>query len=141
MHANHAAASSLHAGLSHFTRQGWADSASSTVVLRLKRRFLLVEMAEIECVDGAANYVKINVGAVSHRVRSTLGEVERLLPAERFFRLQRSTIVNLAAVRQLERGPYGDLVAILASGRRLTVGRAYRRGLVTALGPYPRSVP
>jgi two-component system LytT family response regulator len=110
---------------------------SRVVVLRLKRRFVLVDEAEIDCIDGARNYVKINIGPTSLRVRSPLGEIERALPAERFLRLQRSTIVNLGAVRELVRGPYGDLAAVLANGRRLTVGRAYRRKLLAALARAP----
>ncbi len=110
-------------------------------MLRLKRRLVLLDEAEIDCIDGAANYVRINVGATAHRVRSTLGEIERALPAGRFLRLQRSTIVNLAAVRELVRGPYGDLAAVLANGRRLTVGRAYRRKLLAAIAQAPAGAP
>jgi two-component system, LytTR family, response regulator len=120
-------------GLSRLTATGWGGGGTAKVVLRLKRRLVLVEAAEIDCIDGAANYVRINVGSTAHRVRSTLGEIERALPADRFLRLQRSTIVNLAAVRELVRGPYGDLAAVLANGRRLTVGRAYRHKVVAAI--------
>ena len=118
---------------SHLAAPGWGGGLTAKLVLRLKRRLVLVDEAEIDCIDGAANYVRINVGSTTHRVRSTLGEIERALPADRFLRLQRSTIVNLGAVRELVRGPYGDLAAVLANGRRLTVGRAYRRKVVAAI--------
>jgi two-component system LytT family response regulator len=121
------------ASFSHVAGHGWGAGITAKLVLRLKRRLVLLDEAEIDCIDGAANYVRINVGPTTHRVRSTLGEIERALPADRFLRLQRSTIVNLAAVRELVRGPYGDLAAVLANGRRLTVGRAYRRKVVAAL--------
>lgn len=119
---------------SHLGGSSTASGIPGRVVLRLKRRLVLLDESEIDCIDGAANYVKVNVGATAHRVRAKLGEVERALPSDRFLRLQRSTIVNLAAVQELVRSPYGDLAAVLASGRRLTVGRAYRRRLVAALG-------
>jgi DNA-binding LytR/AlgR family response regulator len=134
MNSNGDVQSRTSVGFSHLPASDGGGSARPKLVLRLKRRLVLIDEAEIDCIDGAANYVKINVGPSSHRVRTTLGEIERALPSDRFLRLQRSTIVNVGAVRAVVRGPYGDLAAVLGNGWRLTVGRAYRRRVVAAFG-------
>ena len=69
----------------------------------------------------------------ANRVTGTIKDVEQVLHPSRFLRVHRSTIVNIDAVAEFIRGRYGDLVAVLKSGKRLAVGRRYRRLLVAAL--------
>ncbi len=66
-----------------------------------------------------------------YRVRGTLKDLERVLPPQ-FVRSHRSTIINVAAVREFIRTPFGDLVAVLRSGDRLSVGRTFRRSVEAA---------
>ncbi len=108
---------------------GWG----SKLILRVRGRVIVVDEADLEWVDGAGNYVRFHVGAERHRVRLTLKEVERLLPARRFVRVHRSTVVNINAVREFLRTPYGDLIAVLRCGQRLGVGRLYRSHVEAAL--------
>jgi two-component system LytT family response regulator len=71
-----------------------------------------------------------------HRVRGTLQDVENVLPP-RFIRSHRSTIINVAAVHEFVRTPYGDLIAVLRAGNRLTVGRKYRGDVEAAFAVRP----
>jgi two-component system LytT family response regulator len=49
-------------------------------------------------------------------------------------RVSRSTVVNLASVRQVEPWFNGDYVLILADGAKVTTGRTYRDRVRAALG-------
>jgi DNA-binding LytR/AlgR family response regulator len=111
--------------------------APEKLMLRARGRLVLVDRASIDWIDAAGNYVKFNVAGQTYQVRATLNEVEHALPAGRFMRMHRSTIVNLDAVKEFIRLPYGDLVALLKSGRRLTVGRRYRSSIAAALDALP----
>jgi two-component system LytT family response regulator len=106
-------------------------SAGTILILRVRGRVILLEEAGIDWIDGAANYVRLHAGGERHRVRGTLKDLEGVLPP-RFVRSHRSTIVNLAAVHELVRTPFGDLIAVLRTGDRLTVGRTYRRHVEAA---------
>jgi DNA-binding LytR/AlgR family response regulator len=107
--------------------------SSEKLMLRLKGRLVLVDKASIDWIDAVGNYVRFNVAGETYQVRATLNDVEQALPAGRFMRMHRSTIVNLDAVKEFVRVPYGDLVALLKNGKRLTVGRRYRTSLAAAL--------
>jgi len=120
------AASSSAGGAVH-SRSG----PGAILVLRLRGRVIVVDESSIDWIDGAGNYVRLHAGQERHRVRGTLKELEGVLPP-RFVRSHRSTIVNLAAVREFVRTPFGDLVAVLRTGDRLTVGRTYRRNVEAA---------
>jgi len=104
---------------------------AAILVLRVRGRIVVVDEASIDWIDGAGNYVRLHAGGERHRVRGTMKDLEGVLPP-RFVRSHRSTIVNLAAVHELVRTPFGDLVAVLRTGDRLTVGRTYRREVEAA---------
>lgn len=101
------------------------------LILRVRGRVIVVDEAGIDWVDGAGNYVRFHVGKDVHRVRGMLKDLEQILPPQ-FVRSHRSTIINVAAVHEFVRTPYGDLIAVLRTGDRLTVGRTYRRNVEAA---------
>jgi two-component system LytT family response regulator len=101
------------------------------LVLRVRGRVIIVDEASIDWIDGAGNYVRLHAGQERHRVRGTLKDLEGVLPRQ-FVRSHRSTIINVAAVREFVRTPFGDLIAVLRTGDRLTVGRTYRRHVEAA---------
>jgi DNA-binding LytR/AlgR family response regulator len=98
----------------------------AVLILHVRGRVIVVGEASIDWIDGAGNYVRLHAGKERYRVRGTLKDLEDVLPA-RFVRSHRSTIVNVAAVQEFVRTPFGDLIAVLRTGDRLTVGRTYRR--------------
>ena len=108
------------------------ERSGPLVILRMRGRILVVDEASIEWIDGAGNYVKFHAGKEKHRVRGTLASLDGVLSPQ-FVRSCRSSIINLAAVREFARTPCGDLVAVLRNGHRLTVGRRFRSKVEAAL--------
>ncbi len=120
-----AAASSVHGAVQSPSAPGPA------LILQVRRRVVVVDESSIDWIDGAANYVRVHAGHERHLVRGTLKDLEGVLSA-RFARSHRSTIINVAAVQEFVRTPFGDLIAVLHTGDRLTVGRTYRRNIEAA---------
>jgi two-component system LytT family response regulator len=103
--------------------------------LRSAGRVTFLRVDEIEAVDAAHNYVRIQaVDGRTHVVRAAIGDLATRLDPDRFVRIHRSTIVNVERVRELELTAHGGHVAILVSGRRLTVSRSFRDRLPALLG-------
>ena len=109
----------------------WRSRPGPVVILRVRGRVIVVDEASIGWIDGAGNYVRFHVGAEKHRVRGTLASLAGVLSPQ-FVRSHRSTIINVAAVHEFVRTPFGDLIVILRSGDRLTVGRRFRRNVEAA---------
>jgi DNA-binding LytR/AlgR family response regulator len=109
----------------------WQSRPGPIVILRVRGRVIVVDEASIGWIDGAGNYVRFHVGLEKHRVRGTLGSLEGVL-SPRFVRSHRSTIINVAAVHEFVRTPFGDLIVVLRTGDRLTVGRRFRRNVEAA---------
>ncbi len=103
--------------------------------LRTAGRVSFLKISDIEWVDAAHNYVRIHtVDGKTHVVREAISELETRLDPDRFLRIHRSTIINADCVRELELTTYGNYIAILNSGQRLTVSRSFRDRLPVLLG-------
>jgi two-component system LytT family response regulator len=108
--------------------------AFQRLAVRNNGQVLFLAPEEIEWIEAAGNYVRLNANGESHLLRETMSGVESKLPRERFLRIHRSALVNLEAVRELLPGPTGDFVVALRSGKRLPLSRGCRDRLEEALG-------
>ena len=103
--------------------------------LRSTGRVRFLQIADIEWVDAAHNYVRIHtLDGSTHVAREAIGELEARLDPTRFLRIHRSTIINADCVRELELSNYGNYVAILSSGQRVSVSRSFKDRLPALLG-------
>jgi len=93
-------------------------------------RSFFVRTSDVDWVEAARNYVRLHVGERTHLMRSTLTALERRLDPERFRRINRSTLVNLDRVREVQPWFHGDAIVLLHSGARVTLSRRYRQNLL-----------
>ncbi len=88
-------------------------------------RAFLVPVAQIDWVEGARNYVVLHASGKTHMLRGTLdGLLKKLDPAS-FVRVNRSTIVRLDSVRQLQPWFHGEYKIAMKDGATVTWSRRY----------------
>ncbi len=97
-------------------------------------RVLLLKVEDIDWVEAADNYVNLKVGKDSHMMRETMTSLEARLPAEKFMRISRSTIVNVERIQELQPMFHGEYIVVLKGGAKLTLSRSYRDKLDRLLG-------
>jgi two-component system LytT family response regulator len=106
--------------------------AEPRIVVRSGGRVQFVSPDRIDWVEAEGNYVRLRVGADSFLVRDTMaGFLARL--GGGFFRIHRSTIVNVARIRELRLAAGGDYDVVLKDGRMLPLSRLYRDALQARL--------
>jgi two-component system, LytTR family, response regulator len=88
-----------------------------------------VQIPDIDWVEAADYYVCLHVGAKSHLLRKSMAELEQELDPRVFFRIHRSTIVNLRKVSALKVDAAGEHEVILDSGQKLRLSRRFRKDL------------
>jgi DNA-binding LytR/AlgR family response regulator len=93
-----------------------------------------VALAEVEWFEAAGNYVVVHWDEREGLVRETLQGLEARLDPAVFARGHRSTLVNLARVRETRSLSDGSWRLTLASGAELVVSRTYRDALLSRLG-------
>ncbi len=97
-------------------------------VLNIKDRgqIFRVEIADIERIDAAGDYMCIYTGDNTLILRETMKDLEKRLDPRKFQRIHRSTIVNLDQVRQVKPHTNGECFLVLGSGAQVKVSRSYR---------------
>ena len=103
-------------------------------MLRDAGRITFVDAAAIDWIEADDYVVRLHAGAATHLLREPLRDLERRLDPRRFFRIHRSTIVNLGSVKELQPYFHGDYVVILRDGTRLRLSRTRRERLQALLG-------
>ena len=99
------------------------------VTIKSSGRIYFVKTADIDWIEAAGNYLRLHVGTDTHSLRETMNNLEARLDPDRFWRIHRSTIVNVDRIRELQPLFHGDYVVILHDDTELTLSRTYRRNL------------
>jgi two-component system, LytTR family, response regulator len=106
------------------------------LVIKSAGRISFVDVAEIDWVEAADNYVRLHAGRESHLLRETMNSLEKRLDPGQFLRVHRSRIVNIQKVKELRPLFRGEYDITLQDGTRLETGRGYRDRVQKLLGEY-----
>ena len=103
------------------------------ITVKVDGRTIFLQADEIDYIEAAGNYLRIKAGAESYMIREKIGDMERRLDSAGFARIHRSTIVNIARIKEMQPLFNGDQIVILRNGKRLTLSRTYREQVVKQL--------
>jgi two-component system LytT family response regulator len=94
--------------------------------IRSGRETIRLDVATIDWIDAAGDYMCVHAGGQTHVLRATMKELEDMLDPSVFQRVHRSTIVNLARVRSLRPHVNGECFLRLQSGQEVKLSRSFR---------------
>ena len=109
------------------------------LVVKSSGRIFFVNVAEIDWIEAAGNYVKVHVGQDVHLLRDTMKHLETEVVGARFARLHRSAMVNVDRIRELRQGRDGNWEVVMLDGTRHSAGREADVRLREALGESRKS--
>ena len=110
------------------------SKAIQKIAIKSSGRVTFVKVEDIDWIEAADNYVEIHAGTAAHMLRETMTALSTRLPAEKFVRINRSCIVNLERVKELQPMFHGEYTVILNDGTKLTLSRNYRTSLARLMG-------
>jgi two-component system, LytTR family, response regulator len=111
------------------TEASSAAEPDDRLVIRANGRIIFLSLEEIDWVEAAANYVRLNVGKESYLFRETIGRTSERLNPNHFIRIHRSTIVNVRKIKELIPVNSGEYIVVLKTGKELSCSRGYRPAL------------
>ncbi|MFT3905674.1 MAG: LytTR family DNA-binding domain-containing protein [Steroidobacteraceae bacterium] len=97
----------------------------------------VVEVADIDYICASGVYAELHVAGKTHVMRESLQHLQEKLDPRRFFRIHRSTIVQLDRIDLLLREAGGDYTLKLKDGTQLTVSRMQVKELERWMGTAP----
>lgn len=110
-------------------RQEIPPARPERLVVKSAGHVMFLNVADIDWI-GAADYCSsLYVAEKMHLLRRSLVDLEQDLDPAIFFRIHRSTIINLTRLKALELSSDGEYNAVLTTGDRLRVSRRYRKAI------------
>ena len=114
------------AGLAQGAEPSAARRYATMLPIRSGRETLRLDVATIDWIDAAGDYMCLHAAGQTHVLRATMKELEEMLDPAVFQRVHRSTIVNLARVRSLRPHLNGECFLKLQSGQEIKLSRSFR---------------
>lgn len=103
------------------------------IVIRTSKKVLWLHQDEIDWIESKDHCSSFHVGDECHTVRERIGVIERALNALTYLRINRSTIVNLNRIREVQSDSRGYQV-VLEDGSAFQCGPVYRQKLEEIAG-------
>lgn len=113
---------------------GPAEAYSTTLWVRRPRGLVRVELADVEWIEAARDYVLLHTLNRSHMYRTTMEALSRRLDPALMVRVSRSAFVRRDAVVRAQRRGRGSLVLELADGAEVPVGNTYTHAVSREFG-------
>ena len=117
-------------------RAGADETPLEWLMIDVGTRVRLVRTEDVDWIGAEDNYMRLHMGSDSCLIRETMGVLETRLDPKRFLRIHRSTIVNIARIKELHPWSNGDFVVVLRDGTELKLSRGYAARLGPHIGRY-----
>ena len=96
------------------------------LLIKKDDRSVFLRVEDIDWIESARNNVRLHVGKDVYVYHETTSGIEARLDPRHFFRIHRSTIVNIEKIREMHPWFNGDYAVTLKDGTRLTLSSTYR---------------
>lgn len=104
------------------------------VPVRSEGRVRVIDLADVDWIGAADNYVSLHCGTREYLVRDTIAGIEQRLDPAAFVRIHRSTIARIDRIAELLPDLHGDYQVRLKGGAILALSRTYRPTLEERFG-------
>lgn len=110
------------------------SSQQSTITIKDGGKIFVLELNDIVYIEAGGDYLSVFTKERKYLHNETLVNLENSLPATRFVRIHKSTIVNCSYIKELHSHFNGDFSVLLKNGQQLRLSRNYREKLIQVLG-------
>ena len=102
------------------------EKTNERLTVKTDGRLVFLRADEIVWAEAADNYVVLHLGSGRLMVRETMSALEGRLGRVSFARVNRSAIVHLDQIREIQPAQHGDYTVVLRDGTKLPLSRSLR---------------
>lgn len=96
------------------------------MLVKANGRLIVVQSNDIDWIEAWGDYIRLHCNSKSYIVHQKIGDIQAKLDPNRFFRINRSAIINIDRIKEMEPMNHGDYLVILQDNTRLHLSRNYR---------------
>lgn len=102
-------------------------TGSKKIMIKEDGKIFLLSPSDINSVEAVGNYIKIVTTDKQYLVRETMKDFKAKLDSSVFFRIHRSTIVNIKKIKVIEPWFHGDYQVTMFDGTQFKMSRKYKK--------------
>lgn len=103
------------------------------LMVKKDERITIVKTNEIQFIKSQGKYAEIHTKDHCHLIRRSLQSLQEQLDSKVFFRIHRSSIVNINFIKELQAWFHGDYNVILNNGTELKLSRRYSQEILSQM--------
>jgi two-component system, LytTR family, response regulator len=100
--------------------------ATGRFLVRDNGRFFIVRDDQVDWIEADGRECILHCGAKKHHVAGPLADLAARLCVDHFVQVNRSSLVNIDSIAELEEMFKGDLIAVMKNGQSVAVSRRFR---------------
>ena len=100
-------------------------SGNPRLLVEENGRGILIALNSIDWAEADRNYVRLHLEDHSYTVRGTIDGIEKNRDPERFLRINRSSLIRIDFIGELQKWTHGEYRVLLQSGHTLMWTRRY----------------
>ena len=117
-----------------FSEESGGRKGVSKIPVKQGNKTVLIDPENILYIIASGYYAEIYTGAGKYVLRESLNNLEEQLDRNRFFRIHRSTIVNLHQVKEIVHSDYSEVDARMKDDKLLHISKANKKEFLEKLG-------
>jgi len=103
------------------------------IIVKHGKNIVFLNSEEIGWIEAARNYVRVNCGDRDFCLRQSLGEIEKKLDSIQFVRVNRSTIINISRIKEVQTRLPKKTVVVIDQDHYWNWGRQFKKNLLSML--------
>ncbi len=104
------------------------------IIIKIGRKYYFLDKSSIDWIEADEGYIKVHSNQKYFHLRMTLRDIEKKLNSDYFIRINRSTIVNMQKIKELETGQQStEFIVRLENDVRLNWRRQYRKNFPVSM--------
>jgi len=109
-------------------------SSQKTIPIPLRNKTIFIKIEDILYVTASNSYVEIFTKDSKYLLRNTISNIKEELSNPIFFRIHRSTIINLEFIKELIHSDYGEVDVKMNDLQQFRISRTYKKEFLTRIG-------
>lgn len=105
-----------------------------TIPIPLKNKTTFINVDDIIYITASNSYIEIFTNTNKYVLRNTISDIMEELSGHSFFRIHRSTIINLEFIKELINSNYGEIDVRMKDMKQFRVSKSYKKEFLTQIG-------
>ncbi|MFD0975865.1 LytR/AlgR family response regulator transcription factor [Salinimicrobium gaetbulicola] len=117
-----------------YSRESDGYNPPVRIPVKQGNKTILINPDDVLYIIASGYYAEIYTSEKKYVLRESLNNLDEMLDDNKFFRIHRSTIVNMSKVKEIVHSEYSEIDARMTDGKLLHISKSHKKEFLDKLG-------